>query len=212
MLYRCPQAIQEWFAASGIPAVVMGSKFPDVGLSHAEFDLVAASRHAAGVFASRGHRRMVFVAVEKATPGDLACAKAFAAAAAEYGGHAETLLFDDTVPDLCRKLSGILLAKPAPTAFFVAFPNHAPATIGHLTRCGFPVPGSVAVISRMSARLLTESIPTVGHYAMDAERLGRNLAQMMLKAINAPGPASSSQCILMPEFVDGETAGGRPPY
>ena len=31
---------------------------------------------------------------------------------------------DDTVPDLCRKLDSLLLAKPVPTAFPVAVPNH----------------------------------------------------------------------------------------
>lgn len=209
LLYRSPEAIQKWFASSGIPAVVLGSIFPEVELSHAEFDLVAASRHAAGVFAARGHRNMVYITVEKATPGDRASAAAFTAAVAAAGGHAETIVFDDTIPGLCRALDSVLLSKPVPTAYFVGFPNHAPATIGHLTRCGYPVPKSAAVISRMDARLLAESIPTVARYEMDAERLGRNLARLMLRALNPSSRSIVSQSILMPEFVDGETAGGK---
>ena len=212
VLYRSPQAIQEWFAASGIPAVVLGSVFPGIELSHAEFDFVAASRHAAGVFAARGHRRMVFLTVEKATPGDRASAEAFVKAAAAVGCSATILVFDDTVQGLCHKLDELLLSNPVPTAFFVGFPNHAPATIGHLTRRGYPVPSTAAVISRMSARLLTESIPSVARYEVDAERLGRNLAKMLLKAINPTSQAIISQSIIMPEFVDGETAGGRPAF
>jgi hypothetical protein len=209
VLYRSTQPVQEWFASSGIPAVVLGGMFPGIALSHAEFDLVAASRHAAGVFASRGHRRMVFLTVEKATAGDIACAREFAAASAASGGHAEVVVYDDTVPDLCRKLDSLLLAQPVPTAFLVAVPNHVPATIGHLTRRGFPVPRAAAVISRMDARLLVESIPSIARYQVDPERLGRGLARLILKALNPATKTTIGQCIIMPEFVDGETAGGR---
>ena len=209
VLYRSTHAVQKWFADSGIPAVVLGGIFPDVALSHAEFDLVAASRHAAGVFASRGHRRMIVLSVENATAGDEASARAFIAAAAAAGAHAEIANYDDTVPGLCRKLDSLILARPLPTAFFVAFPNHVPATIGHLTRRGFPVPAASAVISRMDARLLAESIPTVARYQMNAELLGRSAARL-LRQVLSPGTKSSiGKRIIMPEFIDGETAGGR---
>ena len=210
LLYRSPLVVQEWFDSSGIPAVVFGGLHPGVALSHAEFDLVAASRHAAGVFASRGHHRMAFLTVEKATAGDVACAREFVAAGASSGTDAQIVVFDDTIPDLCRKLDSLLLAKPVPTAFLVAFPNHVPATIGHLTRRGFPVPKRAAVISRMDARLLAESIPSVARYAMDGERLGRGAARLLLKALNPDHIKTTiGQCVIMPEFVDGETAGGR---
>lgn len=209
VLYRSTQAVQEWFAASAIPAVVVGGIYPEIALSHGEFDLVAACRHAAGLFASRGHRRMVFLTVDKATAGDIACGREFAAAAAAAGGHAEIVVYDDTVPDLCRKLDGLLLTQPVPSAYLVAVPNHVPATIGHLTRRRYPVPEAAAVISRMDARLLVESIPTVARYQMNAERLGRGLARLLLKALNPEFKTAIGQCIIMPEFVDGETAGGR---
>lgn len=208
LLYRSTQAVQQWFAHSGIPAVVLGGIFPDVALPHAEFDLVAACRHAAGVFASRGYRRMAFLTVENATAGDEASARAFVAAASSIGAEAEIVVFDDTVPGLCRALDGLLVARPVPTAYLAACPNHVYATIGHLTRRGFPVPKSAAVISRMDAVLLAESIPTIARYQMDAERLGRGAARLLLQAVN-PASKNIGQCIIMPEFVDGETAGGK---
>ena len=74
VLYRSSREVQTWFAGSGIPAVVLGGMFPGIALSHAEFNLEACSRHAAGIFAARKHRRMVFLSVEKATAGDRASA------------------------------------------------------------------------------------------------------------------------------------------
>jgi len=209
VLYRSTQAVQEWFASSGIPAVVLGGIFPGVALSHAEFDLVAATRHAVGMLASRGHRRMVFLTVEKATAGDHASARGFLEATGAAGVDAQIAVFDDTVPGLCRVLDGLLLSSPAPTAYIAAFPNHVPATIGHLTRRGFPVPKAAAVISRMDATLLCESIPTVARYQMSAELLGRGLARLLLKVLNPASKATIDTCVIMPEYVDGETAGGR---
>ena len=212
VLYRSTQAVQEWFAASGIPAAVLGGIYPDIALPHAEFDLVAASRHAVGVLAGRGHRRMAFLTVEKATAGDQASARGFMEAAAVAGVDAQIAVFDDTVLGLCRLLDGLLLSSPPPTAYVVAFPNHTQATIGHLTRRGFPVPKAVAVISRMDAVLLGECIPTVARYQMSAELLGRGLARMLLKALNPASKATIGKCVIMPEYVDGETAGGRASY
>jgi len=212
VLYRSSLAVQEWFAASAVPAVVLGGIFPGIALPHAEFDLVAACRHAVGVFAARGHRRMVFLTVEKATAGDQASARGFLEAAAAAGAEAQVAVFDDTVPGLCRLLDGLLLSSPVPTAYIAAFSNHVHATIGHLTRRGFPVPTAAAVISRMDATLLGESIPTVARYRMNAELLGRGLARMLLKTLNPASKATIGKCVIMPEFMDGETAGGRPVF
>jgi DNA-binding LacI/PurR family transcriptional regulator len=208
LLYRSTQAVQQWFADSGIPAVVLGGKFPDMALPHGEFDLVAASRHAAGIFRARGHRRMVFITVERSTAGDQASAQAFLAAAAAAGAHAQVAVFDDTVAGLCHLLDGLLISKPFPTAYLVGFPNHVHATIGHLTRRGFPVPKVAAVISRMDAMLLAESIPTVARYSLNTELLGRGLARLLVKAVK-PGSKKIGQCVIMPEYIDGETAGGK---
>ena len=211
VLYRSTKEVQTWFAKSDIPAVVLGGMFPGIALSHAEFNLEASSRHAAGVFAARKHRRMVFLSVENATAGDHASAKAFIAAATAAGAWAELAIYDDTVAGLCHVLDGLLLGQPVPTAFFVAFPNHVPATVGHLTRRGFPVPTTAAVISRMDARLLSEAIPSVARYSMDGEALGRGMAQLLKRSIRAGIKTAERHCIIMPEFIDGETAGGPPP-
>jgi DNA-binding LacI/PurR family transcriptional regulator/DNA-binding transcriptional regulator YhcF (GntR family) len=209
VLYRSTYEVQQWFEKSDIPSVVIGGKFPDIELSHAEFDLVAASRHGAGVFAARKHKRMVFLTVDTATAGDRASAEAFVTAAAAAGAYAETAVYNDTVPGLCRALDGLLLSNPVPTAFFVAIPNHVPATIGHLTRRGFHVPERAAVISRMDAQLLAEAIPSVARYSTNGELLGRGAARLLERAIKSPVRTSIGNCIIMPEFVDGETAGAK---
>lgn len=212
ILYRSTQPVQRWFGNANVPAAVLGGIFPDVPLANAEFDLVASCRHAAGVFASRGHRRLVFLTVEKLTAGDEASARSFLEGAAAAGVHAEVATYDDTVPGLCRTLDGLLLARPSPTAFFVGFPVHVHAAIGHLTRRGFPVPAKVAIISRLDGMHLSQSIPSIARYRMDSERLGRGLSRLLLQAVETPATNTRRHFIVMPEFVDGETAGGRPSH
>ena len=212
LLYRSTHPVQQWFAHSGIPAAVLGGVFPEVTLPNAEFDLVAACRHAAGVFASRGHRRLVFLTIEKTTAGDAASASSFLSAATAAGVHAEVATYDDTVPGLCRKLDGLLLSRPAPTAFFVAFPVHVHAAIGHLARRGLAVPSTAVVISRLDGQHLAQSIPSIARYSMDAEHLGRGLSRLLLQALETPGGSPRRRLVVVPEFVDGETAGGKAVY
>ena len=47
---------------------------------------------------------------------------------------------------------------------------------------------------------------------MNAELLGRGLARMLLKTLNPASKATIGKCVIMPEFMDGETAGGRPVF
>jgi hypothetical protein len=209
VLYRSTHAVQQWFSRSNIPSVVLGGVFPGVTLANAEFDLVASCRHAAGVFASRNHRRLVFLGVEKATAGDEASACGFLAAATAAGIHAEVAIYDDTVAGLCRTIDGLLLARPVPTGFFVAFPVHVHAAIGHLTRRGFAVPGAAAVISRLDGMHLAQSIPSIARYSMNAERLGRGLSRLLRQAIDHPVNSYPGRFVVMPGFIDGETAAGR---
>lgn len=212
VLYRSTEAVQRWFAESGIPAVVIGGKYPDIPLSHAEFDLVAASRHAAGVFASRQCTSVVFLNVHTATAGDKACEAAFHKMATSLGMEARTVAYDDTVPGLCRVLDSLLGSHSLPDGFLVGFPNHVPATIGHLNRRKHPVPESALVISRLDAQLLVESIPSVAYYRMDAEALGRGLGKLINQTVKQNNKALPKSHVVMPEFVDGSTAGTPDPF
>lgn len=207
VLFRSTYEIQSWFEQSGVPAFVLGGVYPGINLPHAEFDLEYTGRHAAGLFAERHHERMVFLASDSPTAGDDACASAFMSAAADAGCHASVARYNATLDGLCRTLDGLLLAKPAPTAFFVAFADHVSATIGHLSRRGWSVPQDAAVISRMDGRLLADSIPTIARYRLDAEKLGKGLAELIRSSIDPDVKTSPKTCIVMPRYMDGESAG-----
>jgi hypothetical protein len=211
VLFRSTYEIQSWFEQSGVPCVVLGGIYPGINLPHAEFELEYTARHAATLFAKRQHKRMAFLVSDSPTAGDDSCARAFIAAGAEAGCHAEIARYDATLEGLCRTLDSLLLAKPAPTAFFVAFADHVAATIGHLTRRGWSVPEDAAVISRMDGRLLAESIPTIARYRLDAEKLGRGLAELIRSVTDPEIKTSQNACIVMPRYVDGESAGQETP-
>ncbi|GHC62122.1 hypothetical protein GCM10007100_31860 [Roseibacillus persicicus] len=206
LLYRPTQQIQEWFSKSDIPAVAIGDVFPGVVLSHAGFDLPAACRHAVGLLASRGRRSLAFLTVTNSTAGDLACVAAFKEACAQLGLEANCLEYDDTLDGLCHTLDSLLAKTPRPDGYLAAFANHVPATIGHLNRRGCRVPEDAAVISRLDARLLAESIPSIARYEADEERLGRCLARLLLQEIENEKKGVPRSHWILPEFVDGDSA------
>jgi hypothetical protein len=68
------------------------------------------------------------------------------------------------------------------------------------------VPGAAAVISRMDSLHLAESIPTIARYKMDCERLARVAARSIRKLIQPAIALRPVRHVIMPEYVDGETA------
>ncbi|MBK1833742.1 substrate-binding domain-containing protein [Roseibacillus ishigakijimensis] len=206
LLYRPNKQIQQWFSKCGIPAVAIGDVFPDVVLSHAGFDLPAACRHAVGLFSARGRKNLAFLTVTKSTAGDLACVDAFRKACMQAGLRPFCLEYEDTIESLCRVIDSLLEQNPRPDGYLVAFANHVPATIGHLNRRGCQVPQDAAVISRLDARLLAESIPSIARYEADEERLGRYLGRLLVQEIESEHKGVPRSHWVMPEFVDGESA------
>ncbi|MEM1085169.1 MAG: substrate-binding domain-containing protein [Verrucomicrobiota bacterium] len=208
LLYRPTKVIQHWFAKSPIPAVALGAVYPGVLLPHAGFDFPAACRHAVGLMAARKRRRLTILMVTQSTAGDEQCVDAFESACRDLGVECQVAYYDDTVDGLCRQLDSLLAGASVPDGYLVGFANHVPATIGHLNRRGCKVPEQASVISRLDARLLVESIPTVARYEVDEERLARCLARLVFQSIDSKKEGVPRTHLITPDFVDGESAGG----
>jgi DNA-binding LacI/PurR family transcriptional regulator len=208
VLYLSTRELQEWFAASGIPCVVAGSRHTGIDLANVEFDLRSSCRHAAGLFLARGHQELAFITPTAMTAGDLASAEGFREGA-EKGrppGRVTVINYDSSVADLCRVLREHMKRPPHATAFLVGWPEHTFTVLGCFLRHGVKVPENVAVISRVDDQYLSYAIPSVARYGIDAERMGRKAAELLLDQIRH-GPGKVRAISIMPEFIPGETLG-----
>ena len=206
VLCGVPPAVQHWFAARGVPAMVLGARAPGVALPHVEFASRALARHAGGQFLHYGHRRLALLRFSLEMAGETECEDGLRDAAAAHSEAAEIVIGQCTSsrPTIRRAMELLLASKPLPTAFLVTQPQWVWCVLACLQRAGIRVPEDAAVISRGDDLFLQTSDPEVTRYAYDGPRLGRAATRLMLQVLAQPGGKFRST-VLMPEFVRGET-------
>lgn len=212
VLLGTSEEVQQWFANSGLPAMVLGARFPSVRMPCAEYASHAVGRHAGLEFLRRGHRRIAIIHPAVNFAGDNQCDDGLREAVRQQGGDAEVIdgKYEPTLPGIRRVMELLLARQQPPTAFFVTQPNFVWPVIGCLQLAGRAIPRDAAVISRANDLFLATAVPEVARYRHDGAHLGKVAARLMISLINGGTDASSSRTV-MPEFITGETIGPVPP-
>jgi hypothetical protein len=203
------EAAQQWFARSGLPAMVFGARFPGVRIPCVEYASRALGRHAGLEFLRRGHRRIAIIYPAVGFPADEQCAEGVREAVAQQGGGQAEVVDGKYEPSVegIRKVMGRLLGREhAPTGFLVTQPNFVWPVLGCLQLAGRSVPRDAAVISRANDLFLATAIPEVTRYRHDGAQLGKIAGQLMVSIIRGQA-APDTVRMIMPEFVPGETIG-----
>ena len=208
VLFRSSEPIQQWFDARGLSAVIIGSRFPGIGLPSVDVDYRAACRHAAGVFLSRGRRRLALLLPEGGGAGDQASEAGFLEGCRGAGRDAVATIVrhDESVAGICRRLDGLLAAAEPVTGLLVARSAHALTALSHFQRRGVRLPHDVSLISRDDDAFLDVVVPSVARYTCDAAAFARRVSRIVLQLART-GSAPARQTLMMPAFVKGETAG-----
>jgi DNA-binding LacI/PurR family transcriptional regulator len=209
VLYFACEAVQHWFARSGLPAMVCGTRFPGVKIPCVEYANLALGRHAGLEFLRRGHQCIAFIYPAAAFAGDVQCAEGLREAVDQCAtGQAEVVdgKYEPTLDGIRRLMDRLIRRPQPPTAFLVAQPNFVWPVIGCLQLAGRAVPRDAAVISRADDLFLTTSLPEVTRYRHDGVQFGKASAQIMVSIIRGHVPPDTIRMIV-PDFVLGETVG-----
>ena len=208
LLYLSTHVMQAWFSARGLPAMIPGSRYPDVRLPSVDVDYRAACRHAVGRFLAKGHRCLVLLNPSSLAGGDLESELAFRESGEAAGGKVEAIVaqHDGTVAGICTCLDRLLRRQPRPTAFLVSRPTHALAALGHLVRRGIRFPKEAAFIARDHDSFLEYAVPTVARYQADAVLFAHKISRVVLEMASG-GDARSRDYRITPRLISGETLG-----
>jgi DNA-binding LacI/PurR family transcriptional regulator len=208
LLYLSTHAMQTWFSARGLPAVISGSRYADVQLPSVDVDYRATCRHAVGRFLAKGHRCLVLLNPRSVAGGDLESELGFGEAGAAASSEIETIIshHDGTVPGICARLDRLLERKRPPTAFLVSRPSHALTALGHLVQRGVRFPKEAAFIARDHDSFLEHAVPSVARYQADPILFAHKLSRVVLEMASG-GDARSRDCRIIPRLIPGETLG-----
>lgn len=208
VLLSVSERLQRWFSTHSIPALVLGSCHPSVSLPSLDFDNRAVCRHAAGVFAQRGHRRIALLTPDSGLAGDLVGEQGFLEAVAEHPALARSdcriVHHDATAPSITGRLDGLLRSAAPPTGLLIANTDEAFIVMMHLLRRGLPVPDRISLISRDHHRIYDILSPAVAHYKAEPGIFEHRLSRLMLQMVSQ-GYLAPEATLIVPKFFAGGT-------
>jgi LacI family transcriptional regulator len=195
-------AMQQWFAARDLPAILVGAAFPGIALPSVEYDHAGIAQHAAATLAAAGHRRTAILLQRTGSAGDRATCDGFAAGLRAGSPAPLVLDYDGTLPQLEARLRRLVQTTPRPTALFVTKTHAVLAVFTLLPRLGLMIPRDLSVICREDDPFLGFLAPSVARYSSDASALARKAA-LALARLAAGQPPRATHERLMPRFVPG---------
>lgn len=209
ILHRCSPATQQWFAHSGLAAVVMGSASPRSEIRSVDVDYRAAARHAANHLMRLGHdpEHIAYL-----MPAEKLVGHAEAAAGLrEATGKDEVLIvpLPRQTDGTCAAIDRLLLRKPRPTALVIHRPMHALTALGHLLESGVRVPDDMSLVILDNNPVLAHVIPQPARYHKDTGHFAERLRKAIEHAVahSSRGAMSTS---IVPELIPGQTL-AKPP-
>jgi DNA-binding LacI/PurR family transcriptional regulator len=195
VLGRSSLAMQRWFAAEGVPAVVAGGVHPGVSLPSVDVDHRALGRHVAGVLARRGHRGVVSFLGPTRQIGDAECE-----AGLRDAGLLEcsTVYAGESPEAVVTAFRRILRLRPAPTGFLFANSFAYLTVSSWLASQEWPEP--LVLLTRDDEPFLSYLSPPPGRYSLPPEKFAAGVYRAIRQRIAGDVVKTIR---LIPEFREG---------
>lgn len=203
VLFFSTEPMQRWFAARGIPCVVVGRLHDDFGLPCVYPD-EAVAIHAAGLLVSRGHRRIALLIAQRTSLGDRLASAAFRKQAHALGAAVQLIEYDGDPASVRRSMSSILAARPMPTACYLTCPEDSVTALCHTLKAGVAVPGQIDFLVGWDDPILDYTVPPLTRYKFDGARMGRRIGTLILQRIENRH-LTDKETRFLGEFVAGGT-------
>jgi hypothetical protein len=203
VLHKMPEAVQRWFAASGLPTVVFGSVFPGIALPGVDVDFRAAAHHATGLCLARGCRKIVLLLHRTTLAGDNRALDAVKEELSRRGAPPPRVMRHDS--NRMRLMDGLdreIVADPdACDALIIANHHHLLTALPHLMRRGIRIPGQLSVVY-LSNDPSTERLSPLPSRYEPGHLLLRRLV-VAIQTLSEGGTPNSS--LIIPKLIEGES-------
>lgn len=205
--------LQRWLAGLGVPALVIGSRDPNVKLPSFEVDYRATCRHAAATFLRLGHRRLALIVPNTRRGGDLASEEGFLEGVRRFparpAASATVARHQDTGASILQQLDQLFSAKEPPTALLVTASRHAFTLLYGLLARGLRIPQDVSIISSDPDPYFHLVSPPFTHYAFPGGVYVNRLTRLCLKLVRE-GRLPPKAHLIEQKYVAGATVARAP--
>jgi len=203
VLHQSPQHVQRWFDQESIPAVILGSRFPDISIPNIDVDLQSACRHATGHLLAQGHHRLGLIRFRTHLAGDDFALQGMTEAIAANPQHntipAPTIIEHNFHSDnLATTLNNLYSTPTPPTALIAVNDHHFISTFTHLMHRGLRIPEDVSMICLTDNPELKHFQPLPTYYSSGQQRI-KAIARHLLN------PSVKSSILVVPEMIQGKS-------
>ncbi len=201
LLHRSTPLMQRWFQEEGLPTVLAGSRHEGIVLPQVEIDWRAVSRHAAGRFLARGHRRLAVLRPDGPFAGDAECLAAFRDGAAR--AEVAELRCKSGTAGVVAALHRHWRGPQRATGLYVLHPDHCLTTLSFLLGESIRIPRDLSLICRDDEPYLSHLHPEPSRYRHSPRSFAAKLATLATRPnLREKG---AEQVLLMPRAVAGST-------
>lgn len=205
-LFGVSEAVQQWFAAQTVPALVSGSCFPSVKLASLDFDYNAMAKHAVGTFLRKGYQQIILMVPEKFRPGDTLATTAFQDAVKQYE-HRDLkwrILRISSHRDAFKKQLAECFSSPDPVAVYIYRPFETLFVLSYLLQKNIAIGSKVGLICGGDETYLDNLVIKPARYTLNREKFAAKFCQMLLQlALTRTVPARANR--MMVDFEAGDT-------
>lgn len=207
ILHQSTPAMQRWFQTNESKTILAGSRHPGITMPRVETDLRAVSRHAAGRFLARGHRRLAVLRADAPLAGDEDSLAAFQEGAGDL--PVRDVRCQRSTAGVVAAVRALLHAPNAPTGIYVLHPEHCVTLLTFLQQQGVAVPGQMSIICREDEAYLSLLCPEPARYRRSTKVYASKLAALVEQVARGT-VTKGKEYLIMPSGVAGETLAEEP--
>lgn len=213
ILYRSTHAMQEWFQRHKIPCFVLGSLYQDVDLLNVDVNYQSVSRHAAGLFRSRGHKQVAIFHRDRVLPGDEQSFRGFLEGWRNVGDqepHPHKMVSHSANPEsLVRSAAAILRLRNPPKAWFIFGSRDVFTLVGWMASEGIRMGKDIHLLSRDSDPYFESIEGGIAHYHRNFEQMKKRTKRLINQIFEQKLWAKTKTRTRMVDldFVDGRSLG-----
>ena len=205
LLIRCSKHIQQVFNKQGTPAIICGSPYRGINLPSIDLNYDAIGRHAAGLFASNGHKRIGYVRSRTVFPGDQECLSSFKATLINSRSKPSLRIIRHAMEghDYQTILKQVLGSNPI-TALFIDSPFQYLRLFTQALQRGIKIPEELSLISRHECDFLYHLDPRPACYQFNPKQRAAKIHQILEERIQGD-TLRNHRTLLIPEFKKGKS-------
>lgn len=208
LLLLSTREIQEWFSKSGLSSIVLGSGWPEFGLSSADWDQRALGVHTGAMLSRMGHVRVGMLYPTPAKYG----MELFHEGLKSLGQGLDIRISrQDFDPDSILRGLIALVKDPAtrPTVLILPRVFYVMVAATALPSMGIRIPEDVSLLCLVYDDSFRYFVPNVAGYKVPADLYARSIYKLIIDHLLHAGSVANRDALVMPEFVPAPSLGSR---